>query len=253
MASEAGHWYKKDGSPCYTIEGKNGQIRPTTLRDAKKLGLVPSVTTIIRCAAAPGLENWKQDQAILAALTCPRIEGESEADMLSRIKKDAAEQAKKAAERGTQIHAWVQGWFEDKEEGIEAGTEEHRFCMSVNATIFEAVGYQEWVTEKSFATPRYGGKCDLHNEKYTLDFKTTDKDISTVKTWDEHAMQLAAYCIGMYDREPWELSQCGIVYINVNTAESRLIWIPEDELEKGWMMFAALLDYWYAKNGMEAA
>lgn len=244
MPSEAGHWYKRDGSPCYTIEGKNGQIRPTTLRDAKKLGLVPSVTTIIRCAAAPGLENWKQDQAILAALTCPRIDGEDEAAYLSRIKKDAQEQAKKAAERGTQIHAWVQAGFEGKELPPDGLIYYH----SAKNELLDCCGDVRWISEKSFAAPRYGGKCDLHTVEYLIDIKTTEKDLANIKTWDEHAMQLAAYSIGMYDREPWELAKCGIVYINVNTAESRLIWIPEDELEKGWMMFAALLDYWYAKN-----
>jgi hypothetical protein len=250
MASEAGHWYKKDGSPCYTIIGKNGQERPTTLRDAKKLGLVPSVTTIIRCAAAPGLENWKQDQAILAALTCPRIEGESEADMLSRIKKDAAEQAKKAAERGTQIHAWIESFFN----GIFVSDKEaERFYVSVDKTVFDETGREFWSVEKSFAAGRYGGKVDLHNEDYMIDFKTTEKDITTIKTWDEHALQLAAYDSGIPNSTFPSGRKCGILYINVNTAESRLIWIPEEEIKKGWEMFNALLDYWYAKSGMEAA
>jgi len=52
----AGHWYRRsDGSPQYTIVGKNGKERDTTLRDAREHNLVPSVTTIMRIAAAPGL------------------------------------------------------------------------------------------------------------------------------------------------------------------------------------------------------
>ena len=43
---DTGHWYTKDGAPAYTVEGKTG-VRNTTLRDARKLGLIPSVTTII--------------------------------------------------------------------------------------------------------------------------------------------------------------------------------------------------------------
>lgn len=244
MPSQAGHWYAKDGTPAYTIVGKNGVERPTTLRDAKKLGLVPSVTGIIRCAAALGLENWKQDQAILAALTCPRIEGESDADLLARIKKDAQEQAKKAAERGTQIHAWIESGFKG-----DMHPDGARYFKSALATIETECGDQWWKTEKSFATPRYGGKVDLQNDTILIDFKTTEKDITTVKTWDEHAMQLAAYdgWLGNLGR------RCGILYINVNTAESRIIWIPQDEIERGWKMFIALLDYWYAKNKLEVA
>ncbi len=38
------HWYDTDGNPHYEIEGKTG-IRNTTLRDARKHGWVPSVST----------------------------------------------------------------------------------------------------------------------------------------------------------------------------------------------------------------
>ena len=56
--SEAGHWYTQTGIPMYTIVGKNGKERNTTLADAKKLNLVPSVTTVLSLLAKPGLENW---------------------------------------------------------------------------------------------------------------------------------------------------------------------------------------------------
>ena len=51
--SESGHWYTKDGEPMYTIVGANGVERNTTLRDARSLGLVPSVTTVIGLVAKP--------------------------------------------------------------------------------------------------------------------------------------------------------------------------------------------------------
>ena len=60
VATEAGHWYKRDGATAYTIEGANGKVRNTTLRDARKHGLLPSVTTIMRVAASPALEKWKR-------------------------------------------------------------------------------------------------------------------------------------------------------------------------------------------------
>ena len=55
--SEAGHWYTRDGEPMYTIIGANGKERNTTLRDAKKEGFVPSVTTILGMVAKPSLER----------------------------------------------------------------------------------------------------------------------------------------------------------------------------------------------------
>ena len=77
FTAESGHWYTREGEPMYTIIGANGKERNTTLRDAKKEGLVPSVTTILSMIAKPSLENWKIDQALNSALTLDREEGES--------------------------------------------------------------------------------------------------------------------------------------------------------------------------------
>lgn len=242
-AKENGHWYQKDGTPAYTIVGKNGKERPTTLRDARKFGLVPSVTTVIGCASSPGLINWKIDQAILSALTLGRMEEETEKEYLDRIKADAQEQARKAAERGTQIHAWVQAGFEEV-----LSKEAEQYFFSAQEAIIKDCGDVGWICEKPFATEKYGGKCDLHNEKYLLDLKTTDKPVADLKLWESHFMQLAAYRAGL----PYiNTVQCGILWINSVTAESRLVWAEEDELEKGWKMFSALLDYFYAKTGLE--
>ena len=50
-ASESNHWYTRDGVPRYTVMGKNGKERNTTLRDARTENLVPSVTTV--CEEVP--------------------------------------------------------------------------------------------------------------------------------------------------------------------------------------------------------
>ncbi|OQB26249.1 MAG: hypothetical protein BWY11_00025 [Firmicutes bacterium ADurb.Bin182] len=240
-AKESGHWYTKTGETCYEIEGKKG-MRPTTLRDARKLNLVPSVTTIISCASAPQLVNWKIDQAILSSLTLTRNENETEQEYLARIKADAQEQAKKAAERGTYIHAVVQGGFE----GEPISKDDRIYYESARNTLVVATDNEQWVCEKSFATERYGGKADLHTSKFLVDIKTTDKPIDGLKLWDNHYLQLAAYRVGL---EIYE-AQCGILYINSVTAESKLIWADEKELGKGWKCFKALLDFYYAKTGL---
>jgi len=59
-------------------------------------------------------------------------------------------------------------------------------------------------------------------------------------------MQLAAYRHGLGIKD----AKCGIIYINSKTAESRLIWAEEKELDKGLRCFNALLEYWYAKTGL---
>src|SRR5512139_2124965 len=113
-ASQAGHWYTKDGKPAYTVIGKNGKERATTLRDAKKEGLVPSVTTILKEANKPALATWIQKQVLMAALTLTRNPEESDEAFINRIMEDSKQQAIKAAERGTQVHAYIQMGFEGK-------------------------------------------------------------------------------------------------------------------------------------------
>lgn len=246
-AAESGHWYYPDGRPAYTIIGKSGKERPTTLRDAKKFGLLPSVTEILKLSAKPGLVNWQIDQAIKAALTLPRIDGENDDQLLARIKADAQAQAKQARERGTQIHAWVQEGFEGRL-SHDDGLPFYRVASdAMNQTLLEGE-YPSWICEKSFAYGRFfGGKGDLHNPRIICDIKTTDKPLEGLKLWDEHIMQLAAYKHGL--DLPSE-AQGAILFIHSMNPAARLIFAKPDELERGWRMFNALVDYFYAKTGL---
>jgi hypothetical protein len=241
--SEQGHWYAVDGTPMYEIIGANGNKRPTNLRDARKLNLVPSVTGIIRCAAAPGLENWKAEQLMLAALTLPRNPDEVESAWLDRVRHDSRETARKAAERGTAIHAALESYYG----GISPSEE---FAAHVQGTMEEVANVTRlsgWIAEKSFCHPLgYGGKNDLHNPAWCLDFKTKEfKADDDLKTWDEHAMQLAACREGL--NIPNAL--CGIVYVSVTVPGlARLLVIEEEKIQQGWEMFKSLLSYWQVKN-----
>lgn len=244
-AAESTHWYARNGEPCYEMQGKTG-MRPTTLRDARKLGLLPSVTTIIKCAAAPALEIWKQNQVMLAALTLTRLPGESDESFCQRVIQDSQEQARKARDKGTEIHAAVQGHFENEPPHPD-------YWPHVKGTLEVLAancGEQKWIAEKSFAHfLGFGGKTDLHSPEWVLDFKTKEfspEQAPTLKTWDDHAMQLAAYQRGL--NVPG--SRCGIVYVSTtHPGLCRLIEIDESDLEKGWYMFEALLKFWKARCG----
>lgn len=237
--SESGHWYLPDGSPAYRTIGKNGKERNTTVKDARGLGLLPSVTTIIGCAAKPALDVWKQQQAILAALTLPRLEGESEEDWLSRVVSDSKETAKQAAERGTHIHGIIESFYE----GVYI-PELPPYVRVVESVINEHFGPQLWVSEKSFAKNGYGGKCDLIAKNCVIDFKTTEKDLDKLDYYFDHQMQLAAY------RQGFEMptARCAIVYVNALQNKAKLVEIPEDDLRIGWDCFTHLLAFYRAKN-----
>jgi hypothetical protein len=240
--SESGHWYKKDGSPAYTTIGKTGE-RATTLRDARKLGLLPSTTGIIRQLSSAGLDLWKQQQVLLAALTLPRLADELETDWLKRVMQDSRATGRDAAERGTAIHAIIQTWFE----GVYM-PEKPPYINTIIETLENAFGSQLWLSEKSFAHPLgYGGKCDLMARAgFIVDFKTKDTDLDKVDVYFEHEMQLAAYREGL----GVPTARCAIVFVNGTTNQVKLIEIEQERLQKGWECFEHLLRVYQIKNGL---
>jgi hypothetical protein len=246
-AAESNHWYAKDGKPAYSVMGANGKERSTTLRDARKMGLIPSVTTIIKSAASPGLEVWKLNQMMLAALTLPRVDNEPEEEFISRIQRDSKEHAKMAAERGTAVHTAVESMYSGV---MHAEFADHQ--AGVYREIEKEFGVTEFQPEKAFAHKLgFGGKLDLFTPNYqdrglVIDIKTKEfSDPSKVAGYDEHMMQLAAY------REGVDLpnADCANVFVSVTVPGLVVInkWSQED-LARGWEMFNSLLTYWQAKN-----
>lgn len=244
--AESTHWYDRAGKPAYTVKAKDGTERPTTLRDARKFGYLPSVTQIIRLAAAPGLEIWKQQQVLMAALTTTRREDEPEQAFLQRILEDSREQAKKASERGTAIHASLQAFYQREPWG-----EHSSHVIGANEALNAIFGKPVWQAELSFAhSMGFGGKVDLSCPAAVIDFKTKefgpDDDL---KVWPDHEMQISAY------REGLQLTKArgAIVYVSVtHPGLARLIEIPEDGLQRGWECFKALLQFWKSKNRIAA-
>src|SRR5437764_241173 len=114
LPSESEHWYWPDGRPCYTIIGKNGKERNTKITDAFKLNLVPSVTKVMREAYSYGLEQYRLRNVLEAALTLPRNEGETLDDYAVRVMQDAKEHSRKAAERGTLLHAAIERYIQEQ-------------------------------------------------------------------------------------------------------------------------------------------
>lgn len=247
-AAESVHWYQQDGRPQYTVTAKDGSERPTTLRDARKMNLVPSVTTVLKSIAKPGLEAWKLEQMLLSALTLPRIEGESEKTLIARITADSKEEAKKAAERGVSIHESIEKWMRgDKEVAhvkIASAFEEQIWDH------FKTHPLQKWNIEHCFAsTIGFGGKVDMFidvNLGVVLDLKTKefgpeDKMVG----YEEQLMQLAAYRNGLC----LPFARCANVFASsTHPGLIRVFEWTEADLKRGWRMFQHLLSYWKLKN-----
>lgn len=243
--SEAAHWYLPGEYPqcAYEILGVNGQWRSTNVGDARKYGLVPSVTTILRCASKPGLEKWRREQAILSALTHPLAGEIKDAEELMRvIEEDSAQQAKQAAARGTKIHAAVEAFYAGGDVPLE-------LTESVSA-IREAISgihapAQDWTPEVLATSDLgYGGRIDLVcdvGQGIVVDLKgQAFEHESDAKAWPEYALQLAAYreAIGRPQAQCWN-----VIFSRTHPDRVKAIRWGGDELTRGWRAFYALLEY----------
>lgn len=237
--SESGHWYAQDGSPAYRIIGKNGVERNTRLTDARERGLVPSVTTISGLLAKPGLNNWLQQNVLLAALTLPRMEGESEENWLQRVMSDSKSTGRDAADRGTRLHGVLESFYQGKL------IEFPNFVYRVNEALESHFGPANWEAERSFSFGGYGGKVDLIAENIVIDFKSKEGDLSKITPFHEQIMQLAAYRMGL--NKP--TARCANVYFT-ESGDVKLIEHSEQDLSDAWECFQYLLAFYKKKNSI---
>ena len=244
------HWYDaQTGQSRYTTIGKNGKERSTTLRDAKANPgtLVPSVTTIIGQLSKPGLDTWKQSQALLAAADNPRGLQESEKEYVDRILYLAKAKSREAADRGSLIHDFLESFYSQ-----EYLPDMPSYVRLVDDAITAHFGSQLWIAEQSLVNQEgYGGKCDLYCKSkhdfsgVVIDFKTTEKTPGDIKPYDEHIMQLAAY------REVLApTARCANVYINGTTGDVAICEHSEQDIKNGYKMFLHLLSVYKLKTGL---
>jgi hypothetical protein len=225
-----------------------------TLRDARKLGLVPSVTGILALEAKPQLENWKINQALMAALTLPRNPGESDDDFIVRAKGDSQDQVRQAAERGTQIHGAIQGSFE----GRPTAAEDLPYVSPVRDWLAQRYGLDGFEAEQSFASPYgFGGKCDLVNRgrSVVVDFKGKDikpgqhgKDLA----YPEHVTQLAAYAVGL-GLDINKVDCCNIFFCRKTPGLICVREWDQEEISQGWEAFKCLHRLYVLRKNFDPA
>lgn len=250
-ADSAGHWYTRTGGPAYRVIGKNGKERATTIRDARELGLVPSVTTILALEAKPALTNWLVTQGMLACLTLPRLDGEDDQTFMARAIQDSRAQSRKAAERGTYMHGLLEEAVRVRRIPVRATREDETYIVPVLAHLDERFTGYTWSAERSFATEDYGGKIDLSGigeKSAVIDYKFKDfNDPDKRLAYDEHASQLAAYSHGLgYNHH------CRHVNLFISSTVPGLIvhheW-DDQSIRRAMDAFNALLSLWKARKG----
>lgn len=250
---DGGHWYTTDGKPMYEVPSKTGAMRPTTLRDARKLNLLPSVTTILKVLHKQGLVDWMIEQAVLAALTTPRNEGEELDAFVHRVlhtERVQDQESQKARDRGTEIHNGI-------ETILSGGKVSDDLLPWVKpVTDYLQAEFNEVISvERILIGDGYAGRTDLIALKdktaWVLDFKTAKKLPLNSKSWDEHVLQLGAYAHAYcrQDRVDPNLIRTGNIYIST-IEQGEFIVAPH---EPDWVNvyihgFHPLVKYWQWVN-----
>jgi len=175
-----GHWYSKDAQPQHFING-----RDSTLRDARKNNWLPSVTEIINTLDKPALTSWKVRMAVEAAQELPYEDGEDTHSYHSRVTKKAFSESLEARDKGSEIHDDIEKIWGNLEPG-----EYEEIAQGCCKAIISYCGGEDFRAEQIVIGEGYGGKVDLHNDEFVIDYKT--KDI-TDEQWEKNQIYLASH------------------------------------------------------------
>ncbi len=238
------HWYFHDGRACYEVPRAKGDgMRPTTLADARKLNLLPSVTTILGVLHKEALVQWRVEQAVLACLTAPKRNDEPLDDFVTRIlhtERHQDQEGDEAKARGTEIHDALEAYFTHGEPSLEV-------VPWIDPVIKYLARFGTVIhSEHILVGNGYAGKCDLIFEdsmgvEWVIDFKSTKAAKLPTKSYWEHKMQTAAY------------AQCRQIRhhanIYISTVECGAFSFCDNESPSDpWRAFASLLEYWRVTN-----
>ena len=247
------HWYLQDGTPFHEVERADGKgQRAVTLRDARKVNAYPSVTNVLGVLSKPGLEAWKQEQAIMAALTLPRNEDEMLDAFARRVVSDMGEQVAKAADLGSQIHAALEVYLQTGEppespellrlfEPARLWIDDHvlRIERVEGVVTHHGLGFAGRVD--LVAKLRYSGEC----------FKPNAKGVPRPAFYDTWPLQLEAYRRAIVHSEQGKQPP-DIASLVINSQEPTpvelKVW-PREEQDGYWSAFQSAHQLWCWMKG----
>lgn len=200
IAQKEQHWYELRGEqayPCYDLPKVSGNgVKQPTIVDARKMGLLPSVTNVINILDKPAVNNWRVGQAIIAALTLPRKEGEKDDDFAARVVVDMDDVSNKAKDFGTLIHDQAISWLQTGEkgsmwpflEGFPDAIKAYSFVDLEQVVHSAALGIAGRLDYAGMRDPLLGPVRPC-----VIDFKTQGVRNGKPVFYEEWGLQLAAY------------------------------------------------------------
>lgn len=258
-----GHWYHTDGRPQHTVLSKDGKPRNTTKRDARKLGLFPSVTTITKVIANPSLDRWKQQQIFNACIANPLKSGDELSEYESRVRAFAQKKMVDARAFGSLFHAAIDelnktGFLTEEYNEVKpfvqhyiqwTRDEQVQFLDTEFTAVNERLGYAGQVD----ALAVVGGKLTLLDYK-TQDVKEDSKGQLKPNWYESWIWQLAAYKNASWPNKPRKIQQVMSVVLcsQAPCYPITKIWTTE-EVADAWKVFQAANQIWQLTNSFDPA
>ena len=286
-----GHYYTHDGEPQHyqvTASGKNkGKKRGTTIRDAKKYKLLPSVSEICSQLESNGLTTWKIRQALTHG---HEIAGqhkfpEATETFIGRATGMLKEETEGYADFGSMVHDAIERYIKSEISGVPENftLQEVSYIDRWNSVLHAT--FPDFVylgTEVPFgnSTLGYGGCVDVLGYDRTLgvfavpDLKTKKtKENTAFYISEKYPLQLCAYRDGFNQFDKLDFSKCpealellkgrshgfpaettiiGNLYLS-STEETRQEWveIPKDENETSSKTFSLLRQMYFLRKNYD--
>jgi len=238
------HWYLPDGTPYHTVARADGKgERPVTLRDARKVGALPSVTNRLSVLAKPGLDAWRVEQGILSALTLPKGADESLDQFAKRVVEDSMSQVNKASELGSLVHSAAEDYLISKvlpkDPQIVSLFEPFKTWLDNHV---EAVALCERVVIHEIEG--YAGRLDLCARVKdvglaVIDFKTQNVKLDKPTLYETWPLQLEAYRQAILAKDDPFLKPTHLISVVINTNKPGVfphVW-DTAEYEEHWKAF----------------
>jgi len=255
----ASHWYLRDGRPFHEIAKKDGSgNRPVTLADARKVLALPSVTNVLNVLAKPGLDAWKIEQGIMAALTLPRRQDEPLDAFAHRVVADMGEQVEKAADFGSAIHAacevyalnkqlpdnirllpFMESWFQWFDANVE------RIACVEKVFVNHERGYAGRVDMVALLKGIGWAVVDFKTQKVKRSARREAKPVF-YETWP---LQLAAYRQAIVTNGAKDVK--ALVSVVIDSAEPGLVHVKRWDGVDYFGSFLAALDLWKYVKGYD--
>ena len=258
QAAASSHWYTPKGRPAHRQPKANGDgERPTNVRDARRLKLLPSVTTVLNALGKSGLVNWQLEQVGLVAFDSRPTDGESREYYAKRMVGASKETTDDAATAGSAIHAAIEAFYDKQEvpddllpyvSAVEAWRESKGLTFIERETILVN-------RERGYA-----GMCDVvalgsQGQQTVIDWKTrkTIED-KPVRSYETEAMQVAAYAATRWGEE--EILKRRVYGANVYVSRNEVgrvevrAWMPEEVFE-AYQAFLSCHQIWRYVKGYD--